>query len=364
MDRDRAVPRGGRRLLVDRAERDRARAGAVRPRGRRARHRRRRARVRPQARGVPLRAARAAAARPGLGAHDRAARPLRDRGRDPDRAAEGARGRRAGRESPPRSTARRSTTGCTPRCGSSACGARSATRPRSTSCGRTRSACSQPELRPALAERFGRDGGRGGRALGARRRVRGALGGDDDGAPLGPGGCAMVTEAAVWEALAEIPDPEIPVISLVDLGVVKDVAVEGERVRIEFTPTFMGCPALDAMRAQMEAAVTALGGEPRGRRLARRLLVDRQDHAGRPREAARGRLRASGAARRGDARRCCSSRRPSTAARTAARRRRGSTTSSARPRAARCATARAAGSRSSSSRRSDVPSLRGRRRKP
>ena len=72
----------------------------------------------------------------------------------------------------------------------------------------------------------------------------------------------MVTEAAVWDALAEIPDPEIPVISLVDLGVVKSVAVEAERVRIEFTPTFMGCPALDAMRTQMEAAVTALGGEP------------------------------------------------------------------------------------------------------
>ena len=36
----------------------------------------------------------------------------------------------------------------------------------------------------------------------------------------------MVTEAAVWEALAEIPDPEIPVISLVDLGVVRDVAVD------------------------------------------------------------------------------------------------------------------------------------------
>jgi ring-1,2-phenylacetyl-CoA epoxidase subunit PaaD len=72
----------------------------------------------------------------------------------------------------------------------------------------------------------------------------------------------MVTAERVWEALAEIPDPEIPVISVVDLGVVKDVAVEGDRVRIEFTPTFMGCPALDAMRRQMEEAVTALGGEP------------------------------------------------------------------------------------------------------
>ena len=72
----------------------------------------------------------------------------------------------------------------------------------------------------------------------------------------------MVTTAAVWEALAGIPDPEIPVISLVDLGVVKAVEVEAERVRIEFTPTFMGCPALEVMRRQMEEAVSALGGEP------------------------------------------------------------------------------------------------------
>ncbi|HET9507870.1 MAG TPA: 1,2-phenylacetyl-CoA epoxidase subunit PaaD [Gaiellaceae bacterium] len=71
----------------------------------------------------------------------------------------------------------------------------------------------------------------------------------------------MVTAAAVWEALAEIPDPEIPVISLVDLGVVKDVAVDGTRVRIEFTPTFMGCPALERMQACMEDAVRDLGGE-------------------------------------------------------------------------------------------------------
>ena len=71
-----------------------------------------------------------------------------------------------------------------------------------------------------------------------------------------------MTEAAVWDALAEIPDPEIPVISLVDLGVVKAVEVMDDHVRIEFTPTFMGCPALELMRRQMEEAVTALGGEP------------------------------------------------------------------------------------------------------
>ncbi|HZG35993.1 MAG TPA: 1,2-phenylacetyl-CoA epoxidase subunit PaaD [Gaiellaceae bacterium] len=71
-----------------------------------------------------------------------------------------------------------------------------------------------------------------------------------------------ITEERVWAALAEIPDPEIPVISLVDLGVVKSVEIVGERVRIEFTPTFMGCPALDVMRRQMEQAVSALGAEP------------------------------------------------------------------------------------------------------
>ena len=68
-----------------------------------------------------------------------------------------------------------------------------------------------------------------------------------------------VTAERVWKALAEIPDPEIPVISVVDLGVVRDVQVEGDRVRVEFTPTFLGCPALEAMRDQMAATIEELG---------------------------------------------------------------------------------------------------------
>jgi ring-1,2-phenylacetyl-CoA epoxidase subunit PaaD len=71
-----------------------------------------------------------------------------------------------------------------------------------------------------------------------------------------------LTEQQVWEALAEVPDPEIPVISVVDLGVVRGVQVEGERVHVEFTPTFLGCPALEVMRAQMAERIAALGGEP------------------------------------------------------------------------------------------------------
>jgi ring-1,2-phenylacetyl-CoA epoxidase subunit PaaD len=72
----------------------------------------------------------------------------------------------------------------------------------------------------------------------------------------------VVTAERVWQALGEIPDPEIPVLSLVDLGVVRDVEVAEERVHVEFTPTFLGCPALEVMRDRMEEAVRALGGEP------------------------------------------------------------------------------------------------------
>jgi ring-1,2-phenylacetyl-CoA epoxidase subunit PaaD len=69
----------------------------------------------------------------------------------------------------------------------------------------------------------------------------------------------VVTTEQVWAALDEIPDPEIPVISLVDLGVIRDVAVDGDRVRVELTPTFLGCPALEAMCAALAEKVGALG---------------------------------------------------------------------------------------------------------
>ena len=69
----------------------------------------------------------------------------------------------------------------------------------------------------------------------------------------------MVTEEQVWDALAKIPDPEIPVISLVDLGVIRSVDVSRDQVRVEFTPTFLGCPAVEVMRDAMEARISALG---------------------------------------------------------------------------------------------------------
>jgi ring-1,2-phenylacetyl-CoA epoxidase subunit PaaD len=72
----------------------------------------------------------------------------------------------------------------------------------------------------------------------------------------------MVTTEEVWGALAEIPDPEIPVISLVDLGVVRAVEVLDDHVRVDFTPTFLGCPALEVMRDAIAERIVALGAEP------------------------------------------------------------------------------------------------------
>jgi ring-1,2-phenylacetyl-CoA epoxidase subunit PaaD len=65
----------------------------------------------------------------------------------------------------------------------------------------------------------------------------------------------VVAEQQVWEALEEIPDPEIPVVSLVELGVIRSVDVSNGHVRIEFTPTFLGCPALEFMKRAIEEKV-------------------------------------------------------------------------------------------------------------
>jgi len=63
----------------------------------------------------------------------------------------------------------------------------------------------------------------------------------------------------VWKALAQIPDPEIPVINVVEMGIVRDVRIEGNKAVITITPTFSGCPALHLIRTQLEQTVRSLG---------------------------------------------------------------------------------------------------------
>ena len=64
--------------------------------------------------------------------------------------------------------------------------------------------------------------------------------------------------AMVVEALRDVPDPEIPVISVVDLGVIGRIEVDADHVRVELLPTFVGCPALDPMREAVRSRLAGL----------------------------------------------------------------------------------------------------------
>lgn len=65
----------------------------------------------------------------------------------------------------------------------------------------------------------------------------------------------------VWRWLAAVPDPEIPVISLTDLGIVRDVAHDGDTLVVTLTPTYSGCPATSVITMDVEAALRAQGVE-------------------------------------------------------------------------------------------------------
>ncbi len=78
----------------------------------------------------------------------------------------------------------------------------------------------------------------------------------------------MVTPAAapmkpcaeeVWAILRSVPDPEIPVISIVDLGIVRNVAWDGDMLCITVTPTYSGCPATAVIDLEIERALRANG---------------------------------------------------------------------------------------------------------
>jgi len=68
-----------------------------------------------------------------------------------------------------------------------------------------------------------------------------------------------LTLDAIWTALEDVKDPEIPVVSVVEMGIVREVAVDGDRVVVTMTPTFSGCPALRVMEDDIANRVRALG---------------------------------------------------------------------------------------------------------
>jgi ring-1,2-phenylacetyl-CoA epoxidase subunit PaaD len=68
-----------------------------------------------------------------------------------------------------------------------------------------------------------------------------------------------VNAAQVWSWLGEVADPEIPVISIVDLGIVRDVAVMGDVCVVTITPTYSGCPAMQVIAESVTEALHAHG---------------------------------------------------------------------------------------------------------
>jgi len=82
--------------------------------------------------------------------------------------------------------------------------------------------------------------------------------------PAAAGPATLVSIAAVWRALASVPDPEVPVVSIVELGIVRDVVRERDEIVVTVTPTYSGCPATAMIEADIRTAVEeATGVRPR-----------------------------------------------------------------------------------------------------
>lgn len=62
-----------------------------------------------------------------------------------------------------------------------------------------------------------------------------------------------------WRIAAAVPDPEVPVLTIEDLGVLRTVTVDGARVQVDITPTYSGCPAMDTIRDDVILALTVAG---------------------------------------------------------------------------------------------------------
>ncbi|MDF1502037.1 1,2-phenylacetyl-CoA epoxidase subunit PaaD [Roseisolibacter sp. H3M3-2] len=80
-----------------------------------------------------------------------------------------------------------------------------------------------------------------------------------DASPAAPIEPQPLTAANVWAALETVPDPEVPVISVVELGIVRDVEIDGDALTVVITPTYSGCPAMREIERDVLAALHARG---------------------------------------------------------------------------------------------------------
>jgi ring-1,2-phenylacetyl-CoA epoxidase subunit PaaD len=69
----------------------------------------------------------------------------------------------------------------------------------------------------------------------------------------------LISSEEVWAALEGVKDPEIPAVSVVQMGIVRDVVISGDQVMVKITPTFSGCPALHVIMDDIKESITGLG---------------------------------------------------------------------------------------------------------
>jgi ring-1,2-phenylacetyl-CoA epoxidase subunit PaaD len=69
----------------------------------------------------------------------------------------------------------------------------------------------------------------------------------------------MVNISEIWSLLKGVNDPEVPVLSILDLGIVRDIKVDSDKVEVVITPTYSGCPAMDMIRMQIRAELDQHG---------------------------------------------------------------------------------------------------------
>ena len=70
---------------------------------------------------------------------------------------------------------------------------------------------------------------------------------------------AAALRERAWDAAAQVVDPEIPVLSIADLGVLREVRIAGDTVEVVITPTYSGCPAMRMIELEIETALRAAG---------------------------------------------------------------------------------------------------------
>jgi ring-1,2-phenylacetyl-CoA epoxidase subunit PaaD len=69
----------------------------------------------------------------------------------------------------------------------------------------------------------------------------------------------MISDKEIWKVLEEVKDPEVPVLSVIDLGIIRSISIDNDKINIVLTPTYSGCPALDAINMDIRLKLIEKG---------------------------------------------------------------------------------------------------------